>query len=179
MHRGPPSRAICALLVLGPAGCGGELASDYTLSLVPHSLTGQAPFEGDRTVELVLTDTSGVSTVHYLGPVTAGEVRGEALPPIPAGATVGVLVEEAGGAQGAHDEDLAVAWGAVSVPDALATGDQQVALDVLVPEIYTLGEMGSLGADAPFVNHGATGSIDDDQGNLNLERNSSWPTFRR
>lgn len=133
-----------ALLVCLSPGCGVEYASDYTLNLIPHTLTGQDPFVDGRTVELVLLAADGDSTTHFAGEIAGNELLVEELPPVEAGATVGLLVEDLGGEAGVPDLDLAVAWGSAIVQEPLATGEKTVDLNVLVAEIGTIGDMGVL-----------------------------------
>lgn len=140
MRRLPPRALVVCLL----SACSTEFASDYTLNLIPHTLTGQDPFVDGRSVELVILASDGESTTHFAGEIAGNELVVEDLPPVEAGATVGLLVEDVGGEPGVADLDLVAAWGSAVVEAPLATGEQTVDLDVLVAEIGAIGDMGVL-----------------------------------
>lgn len=137
----PGAFALCALV-----GCG-ELESDYTLNLVPHTLQGQAPFVTGRAVELVVIEPDGLTnTVYSGGTIEGGELTIDEMPPVALGSTIGLAVENVGGTAGQVDLNLLAAWGSAVLPQALATGEQVVTVDVLVAEIGAIGDMGSLGS---------------------------------
>lgn len=119
-----------------------EIESDYALQIVPHALQGQAPFANGNELELVIIPDGGNPEVHYLGPIEGGEVQGGELPPIPAGSTVGILVEEPGGSPSTYDADRVVAWGSTQIAEELSTGGTQTSIDLLVAEVGAVGDLG-------------------------------------
>ena len=144
------------LITLALTACGGDLESDYVLDLVPHVLSGQAPFEGERVLKLVVGDAAGETTISYLGPVN-GEATLDNMPPIAEGGWVGIVVENAGGATGEYNQSELVAWGSAALPEALGLGGQTVEVDVLVAETGKVGDLGSLGDNQ--VRFNAAGAI--------------------
>ena len=143
-----PFLSSLSLIPLLLAGCGGGgdgdliIESDYALQIVPHALQGQEPFASGNELELVIVPDGGNAEIFYLGAIEGGQVQAESFPPIPEGATVGLLVESPGGEPGVYDEDLVVAWGASPIAEALGTGGVQATLDLLVAEVGAVGDLG-------------------------------------
>ena len=89
----PHALALCTLV-----GCGSQLESDYTINLVPHTLQGQAPFVDGRVIELIVIEPDGLSSaIYHAGAIEGGQLTADELPPVAAGSTIGILVENNGG----------------------------------------------------------------------------------
>lgn len=141
------------------AACGGgpEVASDYLLSIVPRVLDGQDPFEGAPTVKLWIQEQGKSAEVIFAGTASQGVELGEQ-PPIPAGAVVGLIIEE-GGASGAEwDPGRLTAWGSTVLGAELALGGADEQVSITVPLSGAVGDIGRLSASRAVI-HGAAAMI--------------------
>jgi hypothetical protein len=129
------------------AGCGAEpdLASNYTLNLVPRVLDGQEPFADGATVKLWVEAPGAEPEILYGGVADRGIELVER-PPIPAGSRVGLVVEEDGEASDQYDPGRLQAWGWTTLVDELALGGDAATVQVTVPESYALGALDKLAA---------------------------------
>lgn len=135
-------RALCGLL--GPlllAGCASD--SDFVLNLVPRTLNDQAPFASEPAVKLVLRYADGTTEISLLGNAD-GTLTAPNLPPLPAGTVVGLLAEESGAPDDQYDPNRLVAYGEIEIAVDLATGEQSIESQVLVPQFAAVGTMGTL-----------------------------------
>jgi hypothetical protein len=149
--------ALAALLVL--VGCSdggtdpvdtasdtepGEVVylSDYRLQVAVEVLEGQVPLEGDPDISLWLQPPGEPHTLH---PVTPGRPT-EGLPPLPAGTTVGLLVES-GGDPDVYEPDRVVAFGQTVLDEALELGGQERTASMFLPLVADVGVLSRFGGD--------------------------------
>lgn len=134
-------RQLVPLLLLALAGCTTEIVTaDYALTIVPHRLLNQQPFDGAPAVTL-----RAYRGPTQLGEWPAGNANGEltlpSMPPFEAGTTLALAI--AG--------DPPRAWGEAELPVRLADDGATLTLDMLVARTDTIGDLGSLNANQTSV----------------------------
>ncbi len=140
-------RFIFSMSMVVLCACGGgdaERLSDYTLRITPRVLEGQDPFGGGATVKLWLQEPEQEPMVTFLGGASGSPELGEQ-PPVAAGSTVALLVEDGGADDGGWSPTALQAWGGTTLSEALGSGTGEVALTVTVASSYEVGALDRLG----------------------------------
>jgi hypothetical protein len=132
-------------ILLALAACTEpELASDYTLRVVPRFLEGQDVLGDGPEIKVVVRAPDGTETISYAGTASSGtELSTPNVGPLPAGTIVGVLAEASGSTDREWDPGATVAYGQAVLDEDLATGEQQVEVEVLVARLDELAKLGN------------------------------------
>jgi hypothetical protein len=135
------SRSVLLITLL--VACSGEqspnieIAADFTLSIVPHVVTGQDVFRDARAIKLLIRNTE--DEVLYLGQSDATELRTEGLGPLVAD-KIGLIVEDDGTDGTTFDPDEILAYREFGPVD-LTTED--ITIDVLLAQRAEVGQLGT------------------------------------
>jgi hypothetical protein len=127
--------------------CGGS-ADGFTLALVPRLIEGQQPFDNAPDVKLLIQHAAGETEILSLGTAGSGDtVDLTEVGDIATGSTLGIIAQTPGGDPDAYDPDALLAYGQVTLDADLSTSEDDVELEILVPQIDVIGELGTLSAN--------------------------------
>ncbi len=130
------SPIVRPVLCLSMLGC----SEAWTLSVIPHTIAGQAPFDGAPLVDLHVPQDDGTVLIEALGTAEA-ERSLEGVGPLPEGSWLGLYVHETD--EGQSEFAGLRAWGRALVPAGAQGGDGEVVVDLLVPMSHVAGQLGS------------------------------------